>query len=212
MDNARVTYFGSGTLNLQMIRFPSGKELVCRLDNVLGPERLKHRDSLLVVGMDGRLINVGKLVPVDAVVKAWGENKIIDDGHTGFMVVPPDHYCVQDDGPYLTLQPHIDVAALKAKIDADGPMEVRMPLTKVVPENIVTEKDVQEDDTVVLPKLITEQEVRESKVDIAGGIAADLGNKVSKQASIPPKHGSKKQRGKKARAEEGVPQDLLEAI
>jgi hypothetical protein len=215
MDNARITYFGSGTLSLQMIRFPSGKELVCRLDNILGPERLKHRDGLLVVGMDGRLINVGVYVPTEAFEKAWAENKVIDDGHTGFMVVPPDGFCIVDEGPYLCLAKananrdcitreilekaisemptkfkQIDVAALKAKIDAEGPMEVRMPLTRVVPENIVTVKDIQEDETVVIPPA----------------------EPVKWQPEKQPKHGSKKQRGKRVKGEEGVPQDLLEAI
>ena len=202
MDNARVTYFGSGTLSLQMMRFPSGKEMVCRLDNILGPERLKHRDGLLVVGMDGRLINVGRYVPTEAFEKAWAENKIIDDGHTGFMIAPPEGYHVHDDGPYLVLMRREEA------LPARGSPEQFEKFVDAIVAAGSPDKDIKEDETAV----ITEQQVRESKVDLPVLVAADLGNKASKQASMPPKHGSKKQRGKRVKGEEGVPQDLLEAI
>lgn len=98
MDTGKVTWFGKeGHLHLQMRRFPAGKEVTCRLDDITPPERRRHRDLLLVKRSDGALINIGSLVPEDVAVKAIKECSSVVDNYSGFYVHLPNGFGLVDN-------------------------------------------------------------------------------------------------------------------
>ena len=104
MKNVRVTYYGpKENLQLEMQRFPRAKEIVTRMDTIMPQERKRHRDSLVVLGMDMSLINIGVLVPEEKGKAAIEMNPNVDDNYTGFIVSPPTGYTVVEIGTKLVV-------------------------------------------------------------------------------------------------------------
>lgn len=129
MQTAKVTWFGAeGRLNLQMRRFPAGKEVKCRLDDILLPERKRYRDQLLVRRCDGALINVGALVPEREVLAALRENSVVDDGHTGFFVhLPRGHGLVDNKMTNeLNVVPAGEIPALTESVPEPAAVAVKV--------------------------------------------------------------------------------------
>lgn len=201
MNTARVTWFGSeGKLHLQLRRFPAGKEVKCRLDDITPPERRRYRDQLLVRRCDGALINVGALVPEDAVFAAIEENSVVDDGHTGFFVNLPRGYGLIDNAKTneLNLIPAGDVPAMTEP-------------------GVDEEEEVGDDETAVEEPVAEETLETETKVAEALRSENDLSEGVSKVGFVPDedlvkepkaeKRKGKKRRGKKR--EEDLVEDLM---